>query len=164
MSHKSHIILAIDPGYDRVGWAIIEKNGQKNRLVDADCVQTSRKQSITQRYASIQTELDQIIDRYQPTQLAIESVFFSKNVKTAIRVAEAKGVIIGICVQAGLEVYEYTPPQVKQSVTGYGKSDKKGVEKMVRLLLGLPPHHKMVDDAMDAMAVGLTHQPLHSQL
>ncbi len=155
----SPIVLGIDPGYDRVGWAV----GRKNRsgsldLLGYGCVQTSAKDHIFKRYSQIYAELDTVICKYQPTQGAIESLFFEKNQKTAMRVSEARGLIISCMLTHGIEVMEYTPLQVKQGVTGYGTADKQAVQKMV--FLQLPElksvTKKLLDDVTDAVGICLT--------
>lgn len=154
---NTKIILSIDPGYDRLGWAVakLKNPGKKIMLLDYDCIQTNKKNDIFTRYKQIILELKKIIKKYQPNELAIETLFFSKNTKTALKVSEARGLIIGLCLQSGLEIYEYHPMQIKQAVTGFGKADKKAIDKMVRLQLNLGKT-KIIDDAMDALAIVLT--------
>lgn len=154
---QARTVLAIDPGYDRVGWAIgTIKSRREYELLSLGCIQTRKKDSITDRYTHIITDLSQLYTQHLPTELAIETLFFSKNVSTAIRVAEAKGVIMGFCVERKLKVTEYTPQAIKLAATGNGRADKKSVEKMTRLQLKLTTQ-KVVDDAVDAAALFLTH-------
>lgn len=175
--HKNTTILGIDPGYDRMGWGIINSEGSSFQYVAAGCVQTSSKNQMFTRYQQVQKELEDIIDKYQPSELAIESLFFFKNKKTALKVSESRGIIIGKCLDYQLSVHEYTPLQIKQAVTGYGRADKQSVEKMVRLQLNVNTSKnntshatnrnlesdeqttkiKLIDDAIDALAVAMTH-------
>lgn len=150
-------ILGIDPGYDRLGWAVGTFNGQKWTKLVYSCIETPKKLELFDRYKMLQTELTKVIKNYQPQVAAIENLFFSKNQKTAMRVSEARGIIISTCFTENLNVYEFNPMQIKQAVTGYGKADKKAVEKMVRLQLNLPKE-KIIDDTIDALAVMMTYQ------
>lgn len=152
------IILGIDPGYDRLGWAVgeIQNPGQKLIIQKYGCIQTNKKHDIFKRYHQIILELKKIIDQHCPTELAIETLFFSKNTKTALRVSEARGVIIGLCLKLGLKIFEYHPGQIKQAVTGFGGAHKKAMDKMIRLQLQLDAD-KIIDDTMDALAIVLTH-------
>lgn len=148
-------ILAIDPGYDRVGWAIGPKNRAQPQVLELGLIQTEKTANIFSRYQQISQKLKELIATYQPTELAIENLYFAKNIKTAIRVAEAKGVIIQTCLEQGLKVFEYDPNTIKQVVTGHGKADKKAVAKMIKLQLKLD--EKLIDDTLDAAACYLTH-------
>lgn len=153
---KSPSILAIDPGYDRVGWAVGSKN-KSDKTIFYGIIQTDKKASVFNRYQQIQTELQAIIDQHRPTELAIEQLYFSKNTSTALRVSEARGVIIATCLLNGLTVSEYNPGSIKLAVTGHGQADKRAVEKMVRLELKLTEDH-LLDDTIDALALFLTHK------
>ena len=155
-------ILAIDPGYDRVGWAVGIKNRRQPSLVDLGLIQTAKDRLIFDRYQEIVIELNRLIKKHHPKELAIENLYFAKNTKTAMRVAEAKGVIIATALTHGLEVFEYDPSTIKQVVTGYGRADKLAVEKMVRLQLKLKD--KLIDDTLDAAACYLTHILLDSNM
>lgn len=152
----NNVTLAIDPGYDRIGWAVGEGKGDKPKVLGYGCIQTLKTDTLTKRYRQLEVDLQKIIDQYQPTKLAIETLFFSKNTTTALKVAEARGIIIGNCVRNNLDVFEYHPNTIKLTVTGNGKADKKAMEKMVRLQLPLPAT-KIIDDAIDALAILLTH-------
>lgn len=148
-------ILGIDPGYDRLGWAVGTPKGREWQSLHYGTIHTNAQQSLPERYADLAQQLRALIQTHQPAVVAIESLFFAKNQKTALKVSEARGVILQTCLAEGLRVQEFTPPQVKQALTGYGRADKKGVEKMVRmeLKLGSQP---IGDDAIDALAVMLT--------
>jgi crossover junction endodeoxyribonuclease RuvC len=153
---SSEIILGIDPGYDRVGWSICTKTKGKFVCIALGTIQTDKNTNIFSRFKHIQTDLHEIIEHFKPTQLAIETLFFSKNKKTAMRVSEARGIIIGVCLDHDLEVFEYDPVQIKLAVTGNGAADKESVEKMVRMQVA-GSMNKHIDDAIDAVGVGMTH-------
>lgn len=148
-------ILAIDPGYEKIGIAILEKNSGKEELVFSECFKTSRKISPQERLLSLGQEVMRVIEEYHPSALSIEKLFFEVNQKTAMLVSEARGVIVYEAVKAGLKIEEFTPLQVKVAVTGYGKSTKDQVEFMVEKLVKI---NKPIqeDDEYDAIALGLT--------
>lgn len=150
-------ILGIDPGYDRLGIAIIEKPKKgKEVLLYSDCLQTSSKNTIYERFGSIGAEVCHIIKEFKPDALAIETLFITKNQKTAMRVSEARGIIIYEAINAEIPIYEYTPMQIKVAVTSDGNSDKERIVKMVKILIDIPKK-KTQDDEYDAIAVALTH-------
>jgi len=148
-------VIGIDPGYDRIGIAILEKENNKEVLVHSECLETSKDEPLSDRLVHLGTHLQALIDEYHPSALAIETLFFNKNQKTAMGVAQARGIIIFLGKQAGCSVYEFSPQEVKVAVTGYGKSDKQGVIDMVKRLI---PEVKdgALDDEYDAVAVGIT--------
>jgi len=148
-------ILAIDPGYDRVGIAVLEKQDSEEVLLYSDCFKTSAKDEFPDRLAQIGQEIDRIIKEFSPKGLAIETLLFNNNQKTAMKVAEARGAMICIARIAGLDIYEYTPLQIKNAITGYGRADKSQVEMMTRQLIEIKKE-KIIDDEMDAIATGLT--------
>ncbi len=148
-------VLAIDPGYERVGIAMLEKKNGKELLLYSGCFKTSSKLPFENRLLLIGAELNRIIDTYKPDMVAVETLFFSTNQKTAMRVAEARGVIIYIPVSRGLTLREYTPLQIKIAVTGYGKADKEQVSFMTQKLLGITGDAEY-DDETDAIALGIT--------
>jgi crossover junction endodeoxyribonuclease RuvC len=166
-------VLAIDPGYDRLGWAVGEVMAGRTQLIGYGCLQTSAEQTLMQRYTQVNREVETLISVFQPKALAIETLFFSKNQKTALKVAEVRGVILSACLRHGLHIYDYNPMSVKQAVTGYGKADKEAVYKMLQLQVTLPslkPRQPSVstpmqlpsagvllDDTWDAIAVLMTH-------
>lgn len=157
MAPMSTRIIGIDPGYDRLGIAVIEKPTKgKETVLFSVCVQTSSKDTIYERFGKIATEMDRVLEEYKPDALAIETLFITKNQKTAMRVAEARGVILSEAIKRNVPIFEYTPMQIKMAVTSDGKSDKERVIKMVHLLVSLPDK-KAVDDEYDAIAVALTH-------
>jgi crossover junction endodeoxyribonuclease RuvC len=149
-------ILGIDPGYDRVGIAIIEKNSStKEVLIHSECLQTSVKDDFYIRLGQVGTRIAGVIQEYSPDALAIETLFITKNQKTAMRVAESRGVIIHEAIRKNIPIHEYTPLQIKIAVTGHGASDKAQVMKMIPLLIKIPLK-KTPDDEYDAIAVALT--------
>lgn len=156
MQKNNQRILGIDPGFGRVGYGIIEqKNNREWKAVGFGCIETSSKDSFVKRLADIHDELEEIIKKYEPMRLAVEELFYFKNAKTVIEVAQARGVIILTAVENGLPVDEFTPLQVKQAVTGYGRAEKGQMQKVVAMILGLKEKIKS-DDAADALAVALT--------
>ncbi len=156
MTKHATTLISIDPGYDRIGWAIGTLTGTKYILTACGCIQTDRKAEIFSRYLHFSDELSKIIQKYSPSAAAIESIFFSKNRTTAIKVSEARGVIIAALLQNGVTIHEYNPSEIKLAVTGYGNADKMAVEKMVRMQTNIK-EGKILDDAIDAIAVGMTH-------
>lgn len=149
-------ILGIDPGYERIGIAIIDKNkGEKERLIFSECFKTSAKISFEERILLIGQKIGDTIKEYKPEILAIETLFLNTNQKTVMHVSEARGVIIYEAIKNGLGLFEATPPQIKIATTGYGRADKKDVLKMVRLLIEIDENKKS-DDELDAIAIALT--------
>jgi len=149
-------IIGIDPGTGILGFGIIEVNGRKAVLVDAGVIRTPVKQDDAIRLQVIYDELNDIIADTKPDMMSVEKLFFARNVTTAITVAQARGVVLLTAQQAGLKLYEYTPLQIKQTITGYGKADKHQMQEMVKVLLKLDEVPKP-DDCADAIAAALTH-------
>lgn len=149
-------ILGIDPGTGILGFGVIDVTRGKPTLVDGGVIKTPVKQEDALRLVTIFDELTQLIQETKPQVMSVEKLFFARNVTTAMSVAQARGVVLLCGTQAGLPIYEYTPMQIKQAVTGYGKADKKQIQEMVRVLLGLREVPKP-DDAADALAAALTH-------
>ncbi len=148
-------VLALDPGYDRLGVAVIERGETKETLLYSACIETNKKTDLTDRLLVVGTAVAKLIDEYSPDAVAIETLFFNKNIKTAIGVAQARGIIIFLAKKAGCSVYEFGPQEIKVAVTGYGKSDKSAVIDMVKRLIHNAPE-KAHDDEYDAIAVGIT--------
>lgn len=148
------IILGVDPGTATTGYAIIKSKNRKVGAVEYGCIRTSQKKSDAERLEEIYSDLAKLIKKYRPQLIAVESVFFYNNVKTAITVAQARGVILLCARQNKTKIVEFTPLQVKSSLTGYGKADKQQVQYMVKALLGLKTIPKP-DDAADALALAL---------
>lgn len=148
-------VLSIDPGYERLGIAIIEKNNTgKEQLIYSDCFRTSPKDLFETRLLLIGKEIERLLEEYRPDGFAVENLFLSNNQKTAMRVAEVRGVLIYLASKASLKIKEMTPLQIKLAVTGDGKSSKDQIIRMVNLLIKIP-NKKMLDDEYDAIAVGL---------
>jgi len=155
------VVLGIDPGTATLGWGIIKRTEKVAYKVEAyGCIRTDKSTLFSRRLEEIHKQLSKIIKKYRPDIAAIEQLFFAKNIKTAITVGEARGVAILAAVAANLAVAEYTPLQVKQSLVGYGRAEKRQMQKMLKVLLGLKDIPRP-DDAADALAVALCH--LHSQ-
>ena len=148
-------VIAIDPGYERMGVAIIEKNNGKESLVFSECFKTSPKIPHEERLRLIGQEIESLINKYKPEAMAIETLFFKSNQKTAMHVSEARGVMLYVASVAGLKVVEFSPMAIKIAVTGYGKSEKDQVTFMVKKLIEVKTKIKY-DDEYDAIAVGLT--------
>lgn len=149
-------IIAFDPGYERLGIAILEKTELgKDIVIYSECFKTSVKDSHPERLGQIANKVLDLLKEFSPEQMAIETLFFSKNTKTAMKVAEARGVLMAMCAKEGLIVNEYSPQAIKVAVTGSGSSDKSQVLKMVGLITKTDLSHK-IDDEIDAIAVGLT--------
>jgi crossover junction endodeoxyribonuclease RuvC len=148
-------ILAFDPGFERLGAAVVEKVNGPEVLVHSECVRTSAKLPFPARLQQIGDAAEALIKQFKPDAVALEEIFFGKNEKTGVQIAEVRGVLTYIAMSHGLTVYDYTPLEVKIAITGYGKSDKKAVAAMVPRLVRLPLRSRL-DDEMDAIAVGLT--------
>ncbi len=150
-------ILGIDPGFERLGIAILEKNikDKKETVLFSTCFKTSAKLDFSGRLKLIGEEVRKIIKEYQPEVLAIETLFLNTNQKTVMHVAEARGVVVYEAANAGLKVFEASPPQIKVAVTGSGGADKAQIMKMVRILVKID-NTKTSDDELDAIAIALT--------
>ncbi len=149
-------ILGIDPGTGILGFGVIDVGAQgKAQLVDAGVIRTPVKEDDAVRLQTIFEELGDIITQNKPTIMAVEKLFFARNVTTAMTVAQARGVVLLLGQQHGMKLYEFTPMQIKQAITGYGKADKKQMQEMVKTILGLKAIPKP-DDAADALAAAIT--------
>jgi len=148
-------VLAIDPGYQRLGIAIVERSGAKEIVVMSKCVETSKELALPERIGILSDAVRKIIEEYIPDSLALERIFFNQSTSTALGVAEVRGMLETLAHQYSLSVHQYSPQQVKIAVTGYGASDKKAVQQMVLTLVQLPAL-KRLDDEIDAIAVGIT--------
>lgn len=149
-------VLAIDPGYDRLGLAILDRNQGKDLVVFSDCVITDRSSSHPDRLLDVGSALEQSIKKYSPSHFAIEKLFFTNNQKTALAVSEVRGLCLFLAKKYSLEVYEYTPNQIKVATTGNGRATKKDVILMVQKLIKFNKN-KALDDEYDAIACGITH-------
>ena len=150
------IILGIDPGYAIVGYGIVKYEGNKFTPIHYGAVTTPASMPFNQRLDKIFNDLTDILDKYNVDAMSIEKLFFNTNTTTAIDVAQARGVIVLSAVRHGVEVFEYTPLQVKQAVTGYGRAEKKQIQEMTRIMLGLQSVPKP-DDTADALALAICH-------
>ena len=149
-------IIGIDPGYAIVGYGVIDYIGNKFKIVEYGAITTESNQNMNERFKSIHDDLNTIIERTKPEFLAIEKLFFNSNQKTAINVAQARGVLLLSALNHGISVHEYTPLQVKQAVVGYGRAEKKQVQLLVKSILGLEKVPKP-DDTADALAIAVCH-------
>lgn len=152
------VILGIDPGYDRLGVAVLGKiNKDQINILMTTCLESDRKQEINQRIFTLGEELEKIILKYSPTELAIEKLFFTTNQKTVMGVSEARGAIIYLAQKLELRIFEYTPLQIKVALTGYGKATKDQIYFMLQKVLKIKvENHKKLDDEYDAIAVAYT--------
>ncbi len=146
-------VLAIDPGFDRLGVAVVEGTSSHPFLVWSACIEPSQGKP-PQRLAEVYSAVLKIVKKYSPDRIAVESLFFSKNKKTALGVAEARGAILAAAGVVGMPVYEYSPQEVKIAVTGYGNAKKEAIMRMVPLLIKIPTGKKR-DDEYDAIALGI---------
>jgi len=149
-------ILGIDPGTGIMGWGLIEKNGARIIPLKYGCIKTAVNEEKTVRLLHIYNSLCDIIEKNKPDAVAIEELFFFKNQKTVISVAEARGVAMIVPLKYNIPVFEYTPLQIKQALTGYGRADKKQMQELVRITCGLKSCPKP-DDAADALAIAICH-------
>ena len=150
------IILGIDPGYATIGYGVIEKNGSFLRAVDYGTIQTPKDESIPVRLAMLDEALTKIIRRFKPDAVSVEELFFNTNITTGIKVAQARGVILVCAIKECGRLYEYTPLQITQALTGNGRADKKQMQYMVKAALNLAQEPKP-DDAADALAAAICH-------
>ena len=148
-------VLGIDPGYERLGIAVVEKRENEDFLVFSECFQTSKNLDFHERLLLLGNRVEEIIKIHQPNTLAIETLMFNTNQKTAMNVAEARGVVLYQAVKNKLSVFEYTPLQIKIAITGYGRSDKNQVTEMVKRLIKTEKK-EMKDDEYDAIATAIT--------
>lgn len=149
-------VLAIDPGFDRIGVAVMEAQGSKHIVLHSECITTKPKDRKEFRLLSVGQRIRKLIEEWQPQDLAIETLFFNTNVSSAIGVAEARGIIIYEATSGNLEVNEYSPQAIKIAVTSYGRATKADIQKMIPKLVSLK-EIKRLDDELDAIAVGITH-------
>ena len=150
-------ILGIDPGFDRLGVCILDKENTKETLIFSTCITTSKKKSFEERLLSIGRELEDLLVKYKPDELAIETLFFTNNQKTVITVAEVRGVCIYLAYKYGVSLHEYSPPQIKLAIAGHGKATKEDIALMVPKILKQPLLIDSLDDEVDAIAIALTH-------
>lgn len=156
-------IIGVDPGYAIVGWGVVDYNGSGFKTVDYGAITTEAGVPFAERLEQIYNGAAALMDRFRPQGMGIEKLYFTKNVTTGIDVAQARGVVLLAARQRGLSIGEYSPPQVKQSVTGYGGAEKSQMMQMTKMLLGLPGIPKP-DDVADALAVAICHAHTASSL
>ena len=151
------VILGIDPGLATLGYGVIEKDEKGScKVLDCGVVVTSKNEDLPVRLAMLEEGIQKVLDKFKPDEIAMEELFFSKNITTGIAVAHARGVALLTCVKHCGKLFEYTPMQIKQAITGYGKADKKQMQTVVASLLKLKSIPKP-DDAADALGVALCH-------
>jgi crossover junction endodeoxyribonuclease RuvC len=157
------IILGIDPGSVRVGYGVLEKNGNEITLKDAGLLSIPQKESSGKRLVSLENDLQKIIHTWKPNRVGVEKIFFTKNKKTGISVAESRGVIMKTLSESHMDIFELSPTTIKMSITGNGKSDKKDVERMVKMILKIQTK-QFIDDTIDAIAIGYVTAFLNKNL
>ena len=150
------IVLGIDPGYALMGWGVVEAEGSRMKLINYGCIETKAGVPMQDRLRALQLGVRDLLAIYKPDDVAFEELFFARNVTTALMVGAARGAAIIAAAEYTANLYEYTPMQIKQAITGYGKADKKQIQQMVKLLLKLDEVPKP-DDAADAIACAITH-------
>jgi crossover junction endodeoxyribonuclease RuvC len=150
------IVLGIDPGYALMGWGVVEANGSQMKLLGYGCIETKAGTPMQHRLRTLQLGIRDLTLMYRPDEVAFEELFFAQNVTTALMVGAARGAAIIAAAEYTENLYEYTPMQIKQAITGYGKADKHQMQTMVKLLLNMDEIAKP-DDAADALAVAITH-------
>lgn len=149
-------VLGIDPGYDRCGWAKVKSDRGRLIPLEFDCLQTDKRLSKMDRFRLINKHFKQLFDLGEIDALAVETLYFSRNVSTALPVSEVRGMLFGLALSCDVPIYEYSPASVKLAVTGHGRADKVAVQKMTARLLNLEKIPK-IDDTVDALAVAVTH-------
>ena len=151
------IILGFDPGLATLGYGVIYKDEKhKPQMVDYGIISTAKEDNLAERLIKLEKGIEQVIEKFKPDEIAVEELFFAKNVKTGIAVAHARGVVLLTCIKECGKIFEYTPLQIKQALTGYGRAEKKQVITMVTMLLGLKAPPKP-DDTADALAIAVCH-------
>lgn len=150
------LVMGIDPGFAITGYGIVKYEGNKFSPIEYGTILTKAGEPFDHRLLKLDREMSVIIDRFKPDAVSIEELFFNTNIKTAIMAAHGRGVAMAAAARAGIEIFEYTPLQVKQSVVGYGRAEKKQVQQMVKAILNLPDIPKP-DDVADALAIAVCH-------
>lgn len=152
---KSERIMGIDPGFGRTGFGVIENSSGEWKLVACGCIETATSDQFVDRLVELHKELLKVIKKYQPTRMGVEDLFFARNVTTAIKVGQARGVVLLTATQLKIPVDEFTPLQVKQAITGYGRAEKGQIQKMIQKQFNLKKKITP-DDAADAVAIAVT--------
>jgi crossover junction endodeoxyribonuclease RuvC len=153
-------IIGIDPGTAITGFGVIDTDGSSFSFVDAGVIRTPKEQPMNERLLTVYDEMRELLDEFKPDVMSIELLFFARNVTTAMTVGQSRGIVMLAATQSNVPIYEYTPMQVKQAVTGYGKADKTQIQEMVKTLLKLDAIPKP-DDAADGLAIAITHAGQH---
>ena len=162
---RPQLILGVDPGYARLGWAVLQTQNSQERLIDCGCLQTTASISLLARYAAFQAFLQQLLDHYHPQLLGLEQLIFARNVSTALPVAEVRGLVIAEALRRELMIRQFHPSTIKSTITGNGRADKAAMRKMVswQLQQDQPPNPELatrlqtaLDDTIDAIGVALT--------
>jgi crossover junction endodeoxyribonuclease RuvC len=148
-------ILGIDPGSHRLGVGVVDVSGNKVKLIHTEVLVAPKDKSLFNRMTALGTQLESIIQQFSPMEVAVEDIFYARNVKSAITLGTARGAVIGMCLQKGFPIFEYAATQVKSVVTGSGRADKVQIQKMVQLVLGV--RFEIGFDATDALAVAICH-------
>ncbi len=148
------VIIGIDPGTSLIGYGLVQKNDNRLKILDFGCLKTAKGDSLGQKLSAINRGVEKLIKKFQPDLLAAESLFFFKNLKTAIDVSQARGVVVFTAAKMAVPFCEFTPLEVKQAVTGYGRAEKSQIQKMVKIILNLSEIPRP-DDAADALAVAI---------
>lgn len=148
-------VIGVDPGYDRLGVAVMEIVAGKEKLIHSICIETDREAGLSKRLLDIGIQFTKLMSTHKVDTLAIETLFFNQNKKTVMGVSQVRGVLIYLALLENCTVYEFGPQEIKVAITGYGKSDKRGVIDMIKRLLPSAPE-KALDDEYDAIAIGLT--------
>ena len=161
MEQETCIILGIDPGLANTGWGVVAKRGSRYRCLAYGCLSTPADQDIATRLKNLHDGIVRVVERYHPTELGIEQIYFGANSKSAFATGQARGAVLVACAAGGLEVGEYTPMQIKQSVVGTGSAEKEQVQYMVRAILELD-HQPRPDHAADALAAAICHGNLRA--
>lgn len=150
------VIMGIDPGFAITGYGIVKYEGNRFSTIDYGAITTKAAMPFSERLLFINDRLEELIDVHKPDMLSVEELFFNKNIKTALAAAHGRGIALLAGARAGIEIFEYTPLQVKQSVVGYGRAEKAQVQQMVKVILNLPAIPKP-DDVADALAIAVCH-------
>ena len=150
-------VIGFDPGLAIVGYGVMDfEDFNRKKVVDYGIITSPKEESFPVRLAMLYRSVSELIERYKPNEIAVEELFFNTNITTGINVAHARGVLLLAAIHSCGKLYEYTPLQIKQAMTGYGRADKKQIQQMVKMYLGLEKDPRP-DDAADALAVALTH-------
>jgi crossover junction endodeoxyribonuclease RuvC len=154
------IIMGIDPGFAITGYGIVKYEGNKFSVIDYGAIETKASTAFPKRLLLLNNRLEELIKEYRPSAISVEELFFNKNIKTALAAAHGRGIALLAASKSEAKVFEYTPLQVKQAVTGYGRAEKAQIQQMVKIILNLPEIPKP-DDAADALAVAICHAHSH---